>query len=106
VILNAPFLALRAVHIFNSLAEVFNMEILGIDWGYLFVMLFNILLVGGWLILAAFALFRLRHLELTEMARAIWAALILLVPIGGALAFWIVQPGVRSPEASEKGREG
>jgi len=80
------------------------MDVLGINWGYLFVMLFNLLLLGGWLILAIFALFRLRHLELTETARAIWAALILLVPIGGALAFWIVQPGRRFP-GGNKGDE-
>ena len=67
------------------------MEALGID---LFVMLFNILLVGGWLILSLLALFQLRHRELPETARAIWV-LILLVPIIGALAFWIARTGAR-----------
>lgn len=73
------------------------MDLLGMNWGYVLVMLFNLLLLGGWLILAIFALFQLRHLELTETARALWVALILLVPIGGVLAFWIVQPGRRFP---------
>jgi hypothetical protein len=73
------------------------MQVLGFDWGYVFVMFFNILLLCGWLVLAILALFRLRRRELPETTRAIWAALILLIPIGGALAFWIVRPGERFP---------
>ena len=68
------------------------MQILGVNWGYLLVMLFNILLLGGWLILSILALFQLRRRELPETARAVWV-LILLVPIVGALAFWITRPG-------------
>jgi hypothetical protein len=81
-------------------SERLTMEVPGIDWGYLFVTLFNILLVGGWLILSALALFQLRHRELPEIARAIWA-LLLLVPIAGALAFWIAQPGKRLSRSGE-----
>lgn len=77
------------------------MDVLGINWGYLFVILFNLLLLAGWLVFAIFALFQLRHLELTETARAIWAALILLIPIGGAVAFLIIRPGKRPPGAGE-----
>jgi hypothetical protein len=62
----------------------------------------NLFLIGGWLILALFALFQLRHHELPETARAIWAALILLVPIVGALAFWIVKPGKQFPGRKER----
>lgn len=69
------------------------MELLGINLGYLIVQIFNLLLIGGWLIVAIFALFQLRYHELPETARAIWVALILLVPIVGAIAFWIVKPG-------------
>lgn len=62
--------------------------------------------VGGWLILAIFALFQLRREDLPETDLAIWAALILLIPIGGAIAFWIVQPSNGFPGAGEEGREG
>lgn len=78
------------------------MDFLGINLGYLIVQLFNLLLLGGWLILAIFALFQLRDHELLETPRAIWVALILLVPIGGAIAFWIIRPGRRSPNTGEK----
>ena len=76
------------------------MEVLGINWGYLWVMLFNILLIGGWLILSALALFQLRYRELPETARAIWT-LILLIPIVGAFAFWITKPGKQIPKSAE-----
>jgi hypothetical protein len=76
------------------------MEVLGINWSYLFVMFTNILLIGGWLILSALALFQLRHRELSETARAVWA-LILLIPIVGALAFWIIKPGKRISKSRE-----
>ena len=78
------------------------MELFGINLGYLIVQLFNFLLIGGWLILALFALFQLRDHELPETARAIWAALILFVPIVGALAFWIVKPGKQFPGRKER----
>jgi hypothetical protein len=77
-------------------------DYLGVNFGYLFVILLNLLLVGGWLVSAIFALIQLRRQYLPETARAIWAALILLVPLAGALAFWIVQPGKRPPEAGRR----
>lgn len=78
------------------------MDILGINLGYLLVQIFNLTVVGGWLILALFTLFRLRRQDLPETARAIWAAVILLLPLIGALAFWIVRPGDPSPEAGDR----
>jgi hypothetical protein len=65
--------------------------------------MFYLLLVGGWLILAILALLQLRRQALPEVARAIWAAVILLVPIAGAVAFWIVRPGDRISGGVEKG---
>lgn len=72
------------------------MDSLGINFGYLFIQVFNLALVGGWLVLAVVGLFQLRHLDLPEIARAIWALVILVIPIAGALAFWIVRPGRQS----------
>ena len=78
------------------------MEYPGIGFGELLVLLFNFLLVGGWLVLAVLALFQLRRLDIPETPRAIWAALILLVPIVGAIAFWIVRPGKGFPGVGER----
>jgi hypothetical protein len=63
---------------------------------YLFITLFNIILLAGWIVLAVLALVQLRHLNLNETTRAIWAALVVVVPILGAIAFWIVRPGQES----------
>lgn len=41
-------------------------------------------------------LFRLREQTLPETAKAIWAVFIVVVPVFGALAFLIVQPGDRA----------
>jgi hypothetical protein len=59
---------------------------------FIFIRLIPIL---AWIVLAIIALVQLRSYELPETARAIWAALILVIPLFGAIAFWIVQPGKR-----------
>lgn len=41
------------------------------------------------------ALWALRSRDLDERARALWALLIVVVPVMGAMAFAIVAPGVR-----------
>jgi hypothetical protein len=55
--------------------------------------IFNILLLAAWLVLAVAALLQLRHAALSESIRLGWAALIVLIPIIGAIAFFIVRPG-------------
>jgi hypothetical protein len=65
----------------------------GMNFGYLFVSLFNLLLLAGWIVLVVLALVQLRHRQMADTARGIWAGLIVIVPLGGALAFWIVRPG-------------
>ena len=70
--------------------KISGMESLGINWGYLLVMIFNFSLLLGWPLLA---ILQLRRRQLPEVARAIWAVLILLVPFFGALAYWLVKPG-------------
>jgi hypothetical protein len=60
---------------------------------YIFWGLFNLLLLAAWITLAVLALLQLRRLNLNEIARAIWAALVVVVPLLGAIAFWIVRPG-------------
>jgi hypothetical protein len=58
-----------------------------------FFVLLNLALVAAWIALAVLALVQLRRQKLNETARAIWAALVVVVPILGAIAFWIVRPG-------------
>ena len=52
----------------------------------------ELLLLGLWPILTLIALFALRQRPLTGIAQAVWALLIIVVPVLGPLAFFIVQP--------------
>jgi hypothetical protein len=65
------------------------METLGIDWG---VLLINILIVGSWPFFSIIALLALRRSHLTGTAQALWALLVVAIPILGALAFFLVKP--------------
>jgi hypothetical protein len=62
-------------------------------FNFLPIYLLNLLLFVGWVLLAIAALVHLRRLALPETARAVWALLIVVVPLAGAIAFWIVSPG-------------
>lgn len=66
------------------------METLGIDWGFLII---QMLFVGSWPLASIIALLDLRRSHLTETNQAIWALLVVAIPILGALAFFIVRPG-------------
>lgn len=69
------------------------MNAYGINTGFLLIQCIPALL---WFLFALFALFRLREQTLPETAKAIWAVFIVVVPVFGALAFLIVQPGDRA----------
>jgi hypothetical protein len=71
------------------------MDQFGVSWPLLAAQLVNIALVSLWVVLALVALRRLRGAPLPDLARAIWAALIVLVPLLGAIAFLIVRPQAR-----------
>lgn len=62
-----------------------------IDTGLLAIQILNVALLTAWVIFALWALFRLRKEELQDVAQVIWTAVILLIPILGALAFFIVR---------------
>lgn len=49
----------------------------------------------AWFALLMIALWQLRRATLSESVRLGWAALIVLIPIIGAVAFFIVRPGGR-----------
>ena len=58
----------------------------------------NFLILAGWIVLAIVALTRLRRCQLDETTRVLWAIVIVLVPLMGALAFFIVRPGKPRPD--------
>ena len=51
-----------------------------------------LLLLCGWPLLSLATLFDLRHRPLTGAPQLLWVLIILLIPILGAAAYWIVQP--------------
>ncbi len=57
----------------------------------------NFLILAGWLVLATVALTRLRRCQLDDTARVLWVIVIVLIPLMGALAFFIVSPGKPRP---------
>ena len=70
------------------------MEAIGINAGYLLVQCgLPLLFIVIWFLLAVVALRQLRKRPLSDVAQAVWAVLIVGVPVLGAAAFFIVQPG-------------
>jgi uncharacterized membrane protein len=67
------------------------MEAQGINWPLLLLQLVNLAMLITWIILAVFALRQLRQASVGGVARVLWAALILLVPVFGAAAFLLVR---------------
>ncbi|HEU5010899.1 MAG TPA: PLDc N-terminal domain-containing protein [Roseiflexaceae bacterium] len=74
------------------------MESFGINWALLIGQLVNILLIGAIIILALIALRQLRQRQMPETARVLWVALIILAPLLGPLAFWLIRPGQPAPD--------
>lgn len=66
-----------------------------LNTGLFAAQLLNIAPLLAWIGLATSALFRLRKEELADIAQVIWTVIILLIPIFGALAFFIVRSGRR-----------
>lgn len=59
---------------------------------FLYSTLSTLLILAAWLALVIFSLLALRRRALPPVARAIWAFIILGLPVIGAIGFWIVQP--------------
>lgn len=68
------------------------MELTGFSFEYLFVMLFNILILAAWPVFSLITLFSLRRSGLKGITLALWVLIILVVPLLGALAYWIIKP--------------
>ncbi len=65
------------------------METLGMNWGILII---NVLIVGSWPFFSIIALLALRRSHITGTDQALWALLVVAIPILGALAFFLVKP--------------
>ncbi len=66
---------------------------MGISWALVLTQLFNLMILLAWPVLSIVALLRLRRRTLEQTPQVLWALLVLVVPLLGALAFFIVQPG-------------
>lgn len=67
-----------------------NMDgIRGVFW---LVQALQLLVLLAWIVCMFIALFGLRRQKISDAARALWALLIVAVPVMGAVAFWIVKP--------------
>ncbi len=73
------------------------MQNVGINFGYLLAQLCSVSLVLIWLVLVVIALLTLRRAALPPVAKAIWALLVVSVPVLGAVAFLIVRPDREPP---------
>jgi hypothetical protein len=76
------------------------MDKFGIRSGFMFLHLLNCLLPILWLVLSITALFMLKKRSLGETATALWAILICVLPILGAVAFWVVSPNGQDQEGA------
>ncbi len=66
------------------------MDALGVNLGFLEIQL---LICGVWPLLSLAALIGLRRSRQIGITKVLWAALILVIPILGALAFFITENG-------------
>lgn len=62
-----------------------------LDLPLLLLQLLNVALLVTWILLALLALVRLRKEQLQDAVEIVWVLIILLIPILGALAFFIVR---------------
>jgi hypothetical protein len=53
----------------------------------------NFLILAVWLVVTIVPLLRLRSVDLDDIARVLWAMMIILLPFMGTLAFFLVSPG-------------
>ena len=67
-----------------------------IDITLMLLQTLNMALLVAWIVLAIWALWRLRKEEMSDTAQVIWTVVILLIPILGAVAFFIVRSASRS----------
>ncbi len=67
------------------------MMVQGYSWGIYLIQLLTFFV--GWPVLSIIGLLGLRRRRLAATAQAIWAVLIVIIPVMGTVAFWLVNPG-------------
>lgn len=75
----------------------------GYHTGFMILQALNCLLLLFWLGLSLAALLGLRKKNISETARVLWALVILVIPIMGAVAFWMVNPKDETPPDNSVG---
>jgi len=67
------------------------------NFGMGFVSILNIIIILAWIVLAILCLINLGKRQMPETPKALWALIILIIPVFGAIAFLIVRPGEELP---------
>jgi large-conductance mechanosensitive channel len=62
-----------------------------VNYSLLLLQVLNFVLLAAWILLAIWALWRLRKEEMSDTAQVIWTLVILLIPILGAAAYFVVR---------------
>ena len=63
------------------------------NFGFSFLFtIFNILLLGSWIVLSLISLFKLKNANMSSTAKAIWVLIVICIPIIGAVALFIINP--------------
>ncbi len=70
------------------------MTVQGYSWGIYLIQVLTFFM--GWPVLSIIGLLGLRRRKLSATAQTIWAALIVIIPIMGTVAFWLVNPGEKA----------
>ena len=64
----------------------------GFGFGYVLMQVFFFLLLIGWVVASIVALFALRNVKLSSIAKALWVLIILGIPVLGVIAYFIIRP--------------
>ena len=64
----------------------------GFGFAHILMQVFIFLLLIGWVIASIVALFALRNVKLSSIAKALWVLIILGIPVLGVIAYFIIRP--------------
>jgi ABC-type amino acid transport system permease subunit len=64
----------------------------GFGFAHVLMQVFIFLLLIGWVVASIVALFALRNVKLSSIAKALWVLIILGIPVLGVIAYFIIKP--------------
>ena len=64
----------------------------GFGFAHILMQVFIFLLLIGWVVASIVALFALRNVKLSSIAKALWVLIILGIPVLGVIAYFIIRP--------------